>query len=82
MIMIAALTPSKLVITTKHSLGEVIHAQLAEEWLRKYLVEKGKTEEDLATRLWESNLTAIAEVIFFKNFSFKHFLITRLSLVM
>ena len=67
-ILIAALTPSKLVITSKHSLGpvaqnKVSHAQAGETWLRKYLVNKGKTEEDLATRLWESNLTAIAEVI-------------------
>ena len=67
-IFIAALTPTKLLITSKHSLGPVAgtdtsHAQAGEGWLRKYLVEKGKTEAELATRLWESNLTAIAEVI-------------------
>lgn len=37
-------------------------AQAGEVWLRKYLADKGKTEADLATRLSESNLTAIAEV--------------------
>ncbi|KAF8799416.1 hypothetical protein BYT27DRAFT_7263948 [Phlegmacium glaucopus] len=65
-IFIAALTPTKLLITSKHSLGpvagsEVSHAQAGEAWLMKYLKNKGKTEADLATRLWESNLTAIAE---------------------
>jgi tRNA ligase len=67
-IFIAALTPTKLLITSKHSIGpvsgvEVSHAEVGEKWLRKYLENKGKTEADLATRLWESNLTAIAEVI-------------------
>jgi RNA ligase len=67
-ILIAALTPTTLLITSKHSLGsieakDVSHAQAGEAWLRKYLANKGKTEADLATRLWESNLTAIAEVI-------------------
>ena len=67
-IFIAALTPTKLLITSKHSIGpiegvEKSHAQAGEMWLRKHLESKGKTEADLATRLWESNLTAIAEVI-------------------
>ncbi|KAF8804425.1 hypothetical protein BYT27DRAFT_7169897 [Phlegmacium glaucopus] len=66
-IFIAALTPTKLLITSKHSLGpvagsEVSHAQAGEAWLMKYLRNKGKTEADLAARLWESNLTAIAEL--------------------
>jgi tRNA ligase len=45
--------------------SELSHAEAGEKWLRKYLENKGKTEADLATRLWESNLTAVAEVIFF-----------------
>ncbi|KAG6841631.1 hypothetical protein C0991_009056 [Blastosporella zonata] len=66
-IFIAALTPSKLVITSKHSLGpvagsETSHAEAGDKWLRKYLVQKGRTEEDLATRLWENNWTAVAEL--------------------
>ena len=71
-IFIAPLTPTKLLITSKHAIGpakdklvEMSHAQAGEKWLRKYLENKGKTEADLATRLWESNLTAVAEVIFF-----------------
>ncbi|KAF8158124.1 RNA ligase-domain-containing protein [Crassisporium funariophilum] len=66
-IFIAALTPTKLIITSKHSVGPVAaaslsHAQAGEMWLRKYLEKKGKTEEDLAARLWEDNVTAIAEL--------------------
>jgi len=38
------------------------HAQAGEEWLRKYLEKMGKTEMDLAKRLWDENWTAIAEV--------------------
>ena len=77
-IFIAALTPTKILITSKHSIGpvagsEVSHAQAGEKWLRKYLENKGKTEADLATRLWESNLTAIAEVISKKTLLFKNF---------
>jgi len=51
------------------------HAQAGEEWLRRYLEKMGKTEMDLAKRLWDENWTAIAEVyaiaaIFFKKISF------------
>ena len=38
------------------------HAEAGENWLRKYLEAKNKTEEQLASRLWENNWTAIAEV--------------------
>jgi len=66
-IFIAALTPSKLLITSKHSIGPVAgsptsHAQAGEAWLRKYLEQKGRTEEQLASCLWENNWTAISEV--------------------
>ncbi|KAG6889608.1 hypothetical protein C0995_016134 [Termitomyces sp. Mi166 len=66
-IFIAALTPNKLLITSKHSLGPVSgvqmsHAEAGEAWLRKYLAQKGRTEEDLAKRLWENNWTAVAEL--------------------
>lgn len=69
-IFIAALTPSKIVVTSKHSLGPVgnsalSHAQAGESWLRKYFKKVGKTEEDLAKQLWENNWTAIAEVRLF-----------------
>jgi len=66
-IFIAALTPSKLLITSKHSIGpiaghSVSHAQAGEQWLRNYFEQKGKSEEQLAATLWENNWTAIAEV--------------------
>lgn len=66
-IFIAALTPTALLITSKHSLGPVAgsptsHAQAGEGWLRKYLAKVGRKEADLAAVLWEKNWTAIAEV--------------------
>ncbi|SJK97856.1 uncharacterized protein ARMOST_01111 [Armillaria ostoyae] len=66
-IFIAALTPSKLLITSKHSIGKVgnsekSHAEVGEVWLNKYLAQKDRTEADLAKRLWDSNWTAIAEL--------------------
>jgi tRNA ligase len=65
-IFIGALTPSKLLVTSKHSLGPVqnsplSHAQAGEAWLKKYLEKLGKSEEDMAVVLWENNWTAIAE---------------------
>ncbi|KAK0486146.1 RNA ligase [Armillaria novae-zelandiae] len=62
-IFIAALTPSKLLITSKHSIGKVgnsekSHAEAGEVWLTKYLTQNGRTEADLAKRLWDSNWTA------------------------
>ncbi|KAJ7505289.1 RNA ligase [Mycena galericulata] len=66
-IFIAALTPTKLLVTSKHSIGptagqEISHAQAGEAWLHKYFERMGKNEEQLATRLWENNWTAIAEL--------------------
>ena len=68
-IFIAALTPTKLLVTSKHSLGPTpgasgaeSHAQVGERWLRKHLAAAGKTEEQLAQTLWEKNWTAVAEV--------------------
>ncbi|KAM6492799.1 RNA ligase [Amanita muscaria] len=66
-IFIGALTPSKLITTSKHSIGPVegqerSHAQVGEAWLRRYIEQQGKTEADLAKQLWENNWTAIAEL--------------------
>lgn len=69
-IFIAALTPTKLVVTSKHSLGGQkeggsgpgSHAQVGEQWLRKHLAAAGKTEEQLAKTLWDKQWTAVAEV--------------------
>ncbi|KAF7360654.1 tRNA ligase [Mycena venus] len=68
-IFIAALTPEKLLITSKHAVGpakgemKLSHADAGEAWLRKYLAQKGRTEADLAGVLWEKNWTAVAEVL-------------------
>ncbi|KAJ7641222.1 RNA ligase [Roridomyces roridus] len=66
-IFIAALTPDKLLITSKHRMrsttdDKVTHAGVGETWVRKYLKDKGRTEADLAAVLWEKNLTAVAEL--------------------
>ncbi|KAF8181117.1 RNA ligase-domain-containing protein [Mycena galopus ATCC 62051] len=66
-IFIAALTPTKLLVTSKHSIGpipgqSVSHAEAGEVWLRKYFEAKGKIEADLAWRLWAENWMAIAFV--------------------
>ncbi|KAF7325358.1 tRNA ligase [Mycena venus] len=67
-IFIAALTPEKLLITSKHAVGpakgemKLSHADAGEAWLRKYLAQKGRTEADLAGVLWEKNWTAVAEL--------------------
>lgn len=66
-IFIGALSPSKLVITSKHSLGAgedpaKSHAMVGEKWLERHLASKNKTKEQLAGILWEKNWTAIAEV--------------------
>lgn len=65
-IFIAALTPTKLLVTSKHSLGSreggESHANVGERWLRKHLADAGKTEEQLAQVLWEKKWTAVAEL--------------------
>jgi hypothetical protein len=38
------------------------HSEVGHRWLKKHLEEEGKSEEQLASRLWEKNWTAIAEV--------------------
>lgn len=68
-IFIAALSPTKLVVTSKHSLGEhtegvTSHAMMGEIWLHRHLEKSKKTSEELAQRLWKDNITAVAEVLF------------------
>ncbi|THH27521.1 hypothetical protein EUX98_g6660 [Antrodiella citrinella] len=67
-IFMAALTPDKLVVTSKHSLGAIkgkddeSHAQVGERWLRKHLADAGKTEAQFAKVLWDKKWTAVAEL--------------------
>ncbi|THH10619.1 hypothetical protein EW145_g1197 [Phellinidium pouzarii] len=66
-IFIAALSPTKLLVTSKHSLGPVVnapvsHAQAGENWLMKHIAKSGKSPEQLAQVLWDNNWTAVAEL--------------------
>ncbi|GAB1521195.1 tRNA ligase [Rhizoctonia solani] len=66
-IFMAALTPTELIVTSKHALGDiegasVSHAQKGEEWLEKHLKSVGKTRKDFAKTLFDRNLTAVAEL--------------------
>ncbi|KAF8711453.1 hypothetical protein AX14_013299 [Amanita brunnescens Koide BX004] len=66
-IFISALTPSKLVITSKLSLGLIAaqtqaHGQVGETWVKHYLEQSGRTEADLARHLWDDNGTAIPDL--------------------
>ena len=66
-IFIATLSPSKLLVTSKHSLGPVqgvteSHAQVGQRWLHRHLEQAGKTSEQLAETLYGENWTAVAEV--------------------
>lgn len=38
------------------------HAEVGRRWLKRTLESSGKTEEELAQKLWEKNLTAVLEV--------------------
>lgn len=106
LILISALSPSHLVVASKHSLGTTTEAQAALEseadaklvdgvgkldlkgdkgkgkaavqddehieamqhaevgrmWLKRTLQRSGRTEEELARRLWDESLTAVLEV--------------------
>jgi tRNA ligase len=91
LILISALSPTELVVASKHSLGTTTeteetanavdnanapetagekalerqdraHAEVGREWLKRTLQRSGKTEAELARRLWDENLTAVLEV--------------------
>ena len=66
-IFIAALSTSKLLITSKHSIGPVqgaseSHAEVGERWLHRHLERAGKTTEQLAETLYAKNWTIATEV--------------------
>ncbi|CBQ70262.1 related to TRL1-tRNA ligase [Sporisorium reilianum SRZ2] len=66
-IFVAALSPTELVVTSKHSLGsiagtDVTHAQKGHEWLLRHLGSVGRTEQQLAHELWRRNETAAFEL--------------------
>ncbi|GAA6060180.1 hypothetical protein JCM10212_005181 [Sporobolomyces blumeae] len=70
-ILIAALTPTSLVVTSKHSIGRnaaaqteqgVSHSERGEYWLERHLDKAGRSKEELAKELYDRNLTAVAEL--------------------
>ncbi|KAG9120006.1 hypothetical protein FRC07_004682, partial [Ceratobasidium sp. 392] len=66
-IFMSALSPTEIIVTSKHSLGEVegatiSHAEKGEEWLDKHLKSAGKTKTAFAKTLFDRNLTAVAEL--------------------
>jgi tRNA ligase len=86
-IFIAALSSSKLLVTSKHSIGPLqgipeSHAQAGERWLRHHLEQVDKTTEQLAEVLWEKNWTAVAEVSCPFSCADHHSLTTRSSAMM
>lgn len=60
-IFIGALSSSKLLVTSKHSLNSE-HATVGREWLLKCIKSKGRTPEEFAATLWKNKWTAVAEV--------------------
>ncbi|KAJ2925172.1 hypothetical protein H1R20_g11912, partial [Candolleomyces eurysporus] len=65
-IFIAAITPTKLIVTSKHSVGTgdetVSHALMGRKWLTMYLEQRERTEADMAAVLWKNRWTAVAEL--------------------
>ncbi|WFD34158.1 RNA ligase (ATP) [Malassezia cuniculi] len=66
-IFVAALSPRRIVVTSKHSLylnepDRVSHADMGRRWLERHLGKANKTEEQLAAELWERNQTAVFEL--------------------
>ncbi|CAG8746756.1 16923_t:CDS:2, partial [Dentiscutata heterogama] len=66
-IFIAGLPSGNILVTSKHSMGElqnnlVAHALKGEEWLDKHLDQVGKSKRDLARFLYTNSLTAVAEL--------------------
>ncbi|WWC70864.1 uncharacterized protein I206_104816 [Kwoniella pini CBS 10737] len=73
LILISALSPTHLIVASKHSLGTTTesqekeaeakaHAAVGREWVKKTLVATGKTEAQLARKLWDNNTTAVLEL--------------------
>lgn len=68
-IFVSALTPSELLVTSKHAIGtrpddeeRASHSEMGRIWLQRHLAHSGKTEEQLAADLWERNETAVMEL--------------------
>ncbi|KNZ51113.1 hypothetical protein VP01_408g2 [Puccinia sorghi] len=70
-IFLAALTPSDLLVTSKHATGgsdhddqkeSMTHSAVGERWVGRHLAKVGLSRARLAQELWEANATAVAEL--------------------
>ncbi|KAH9444787.1 hypothetical protein Pst134EB_025046 [Puccinia striiformis f. sp. tritici] len=70
-IFLAALTPSDLLVTSKHATGgsehddpeqPMTHSAAGERWVGRHLAKVGMSSAQLAHELWEANATAVAEL--------------------
>ncbi|KAA1064922.1 hypothetical protein PGT21_019322 [Puccinia graminis f. sp. tritici] len=70
-IFLAALTPSDLLVTSKHATGgskeededePMTHSAVGERWVERHLAQVGLSRAELARELWEANATAVAEL--------------------
>ncbi|KNE86775.1 hypothetical protein PSTG_19861, partial [Puccinia striiformis f. sp. tritici PST-78] len=68
-IFLAALTPSDLLVTSKHATGgsehddpeqPMTHSAAGERWVGRHLAKVGMSSAQLAHELWEANATAVA----------------------
>ncbi|KZV91257.1 hypothetical protein EXIGLDRAFT_615876 [Exidia glandulosa HHB12029] len=67
LVLISALTPQKLLVTSKNSVGRnasrlVSHSMKAEEWLETHLNAVGKSPRELAFLLWRQNWSLVCEL--------------------
>ncbi|PLW54477.1 hypothetical protein PCANC_05601 [Puccinia coronata f. sp. avenae] len=70
-IFLAALTPTDLLVTSKHATGgsdhddqdePMTHSAVGERWVGRHLAKVGLSKSELARELWEANATAVAEL--------------------
>ncbi|KAK2464659.1 hypothetical protein APHAL10511_003352 [Amanita phalloides] len=61
------LSAPSIIVASKHSVGIISvraqsRAKIGEAWLRLYLAQKGKTEQELAKTFWDNRWTTISEL--------------------
>jgi tRNA ligase len=67
LILISALSPTDLLVTSKHAVGpvadqEVSHSQKGREWVDRHLASSKRSVEELAEFLHRFHITALCEV--------------------
>ncbi|KAJ1674804.1 trna ligase [Spiromyces aspiralis] len=61
LILASALDPQTLVVTSKHAI-DVPHSEVGKQWLRRHLEAHKRSEAELASFLFENNVTAVFEL--------------------